>query len=459
MKVIVCGAGQVGYSIAKQLSSEGNDVTVIDHTPELIQKVSDTLDVKAKLGFASHPTILEEVDAGTADMIIAVTRSDEVNMVACQVAHSLFNVPTKIARIRSQNYLQAEWRNLYRHDHLPIDFIISPEVEVAKAIMHRLHVPGALDTIPFSDGKIKVIGLRCTLDCPVINLSLSKIQKKCSEINVFILGIMRGDDFMAVGDDTDLLEGDELYFVCDDKYVKSAMQLFGHEEREARRIILIGGGNVGLFLATQLELEEEGTKVKLIEFNKDRAEFIADKLKSTTVINGDALSQEILDEANVAVAETLIAVSNDDEVNILVSLLAKRFGCQRVVSLVNNTSSYSPLISSLGIDVAINPRDITVSTILQHIRKGRILSVHSICKGKAEVMEAEAVEPSPIVGKMLKDLGLPKGIVIGAINRKGEVIIPNSESIIRSGDKVVILSQANMVKKVEKIFSVKFEYF
>lgn len=459
MRIIVCGAGQVGISIARQLSVEGNDVTVIDQSAELIQKVSDTLDVKARVGFASHPTILEEVGAENTDMIIAVTLSDEINMVACQVAHSLFNIPTKIARIRNQNYLQPEWMHLYRHDHLPIDYIISPEVEVAKAVVHRLHVPGAVDTIPFSDGRIKVIGLRCTLDCPMINMSISRVQKKLSEINVSIMGIMRGDNFMIAADEIELLEDDELYFACDTKYVQNAMEMFGHEEREARRIIIIGGGNVGLFLAEHLELEDADMKIKLIEINKERAEYVADKLSRTTVINGNALSQEILDEANVAAAETVIAVSNDDEVNILSSLLAKRFGCHRVVTLVNNAASYSPLVSSLGIDVAVNPREITISSILQHIRKGRILSVHSICKGKAEVIEAEAVEASPIVGKNLKNLDLPNGVKVGVISRGDYVMVPDDETVIQAGDSLIILSQADMVNQVEKVFSVKFEFF
>lgn len=459
MRIIVCGAGQVGTSIAKHLAMEDNDVTVIDQSPELISKISDTLDVKARVGFASYPTILEEVGAANADMIIAVTKSDEVNMVACQVAHSLFNIPTKIARIRNQNYLKPEWKQLYRHDHLPIDFIISPEQAVAEAVIHRLHVPGAVDTIPFADGKVKVIGLRCTFDCPMINLSLYRIASKVSVAQVSILGLMRGDNFMVLSEGVELLEDDELYFACDIKNVQAAMAIFGHEEREARRVIIIGGGNIGLHIAEYLENEAPDVKVKLIELDKKRAEYIAGRLERTTVINGDALSQEILDEANVSVSETVIAVSNDDEVNILASLLSKRFGCQRVVALVNNTASYSPLVSSLGIDVAVNPREITVSGILQHIRKGRILSAHSICKGKAEIIEAEAVESSSVVGKTIVDLALPHGIVVGIIKRGDKVLVPTNETVIQAKDRIVILSQASMVKKVEAVFSVKFEFF
>lgn len=459
MKIIICGAGQVGTSIAKYLSMEDNDVTVIDHSPDLISKISDTLDVKAYIGYASHPTVLEEVGAANADMIIAVTKSDEVNMVACQVAHSLFHVPTKIARIRSQNYLKPEWKNLYRHDHLPIDFIISPEHAVAEAVIQRLHVPGAVDTIPLADGMVKVVGIRCTNDCPMINMALTRIQSKILSENISIIGLIRSDNFMVLGGDVELLENDELYFACDTKNVQAAMSIFGHEEREARRIIIIGGGNIGLFLAEYLENEEPDVKVKLIELNRERAEYAAGKLKRATVINGDALSQEILDEANVATAETVIAVSNDDEVNILASLLSKRFGCQRVVALVNNTASYSPLVSSLGIDVAVNPREITVSGILKHIRTGRILSAHSICKGKAEIIEAEAVEPSSVVGKTISELGLPHGIVLGAIIRKDKFIIPMAETIIQAKDRIVIFTHSNMVKKVESVFSVKFEFF
>lgn len=457
MRIIVCGAGLVGTSIAKQLAMEENDVTVIDQSADLIQKISDTLDVKAKRGYASHPTVLKDINAENADMLIAVTQSDEVNMIACQVAHSLFNVPTKIARVRNQNYLHAEWMHLYRHDHLPIDFIISPEVEVAKAIINRLHVPGATDTIPFAKGKVKLIGVRCNLDCPMINMALHKVREKCLELHASLLAISREDEFIVASENTELIADDQAYFVCADEHVQKVMELFGYEEREARRIVLIGGGNIGLFLAEHLEAGD--AQIKLIELDKSRAEFVADRLSKTTVINGDALSQEILEEVNVATAETVIAVTNDDEVNILSTLLSKRFGCDRAISLVNNANSYSPLMSSLGIDVTVNPKEITVSTILQHIRKGRIVAVHSICKGKAEVIEAEVVEESTVVDKPLTQLALPQGVIIGAILRGEEVLLPEEETVIKAKDRVIILAQSKMIKKVENLFSVKFEFF
>lgn len=459
MRVIVCGAGQVGTAIAKQLANEGNEVTVIDQSAERIQKISDTLDVKAFIGFASHPTVLEEVGAEDADMIIAVTYSDEVNMVACQIAHSLFNVPTKIARIRHQNYLQPEWQHLFRHDHLPIDVIISPEVEVAQAIINRLHVPGAVDTIPFTQGKIKVVGVRCTLENPMISMPLHRIQQKLDELKVSIMGLLRGKDFLIADTTLELKENDQIYFASDARDVPAAMALFGYEEREAQRMIVIGGGNIGLFLAKQLEDENPDVRLKLLELGKDRAEFVAERLSHTTVINGDALEQEILEEANVNAAEAVIAVSNDDEVNILSSLLAKRFGAKRTITLVNKTTSYAPLVSSLGIDTVVNPRETTVSSILQHIRRGRILSVHSLCSGAAELLEVEAVESSPVVGNNLQDLQLPYGVIIGLIVRHDEVLVPSEDTVIRAGDRILLLTQSNMVKKVEKLFSVKVDFF
>lgn len=459
MRIIVCGAGQVGTSIARHLAAEDNDVTVIDNSEKLVRKISDTLDVKAITGYASYPAILEEAGAHEADMLIAVTNLDEINMVACQVAHSLFNVPTKIARIRSQHYLRPHWKELYRHDHLPIDVIISPEMEVARAVNHRLHVPGARDTLPFADGKIKVVAVRCTLECPLVMMRMDRIAKGFSGISAAILGIARSGHFIIPTEKEQLLAGDEVYFVADAQHVQRVMELFGYEEREARRVIIIGGGNIGLFLAQKLEEENEYLRLKVIELDKERAEYAAERLISATVINGSALSHEILNEVNIQDTETIIALTNDDEVNILSSLLAKQLGCKRAITLINNSASYASLVTSLGIDVAVQPKEITVSSILQHIRRGRIRSVHTICDGLAEIVEAEASEASPMVGKTVRDMGLPHGIAIGAILRGDKVLIPDQDTVFRVGDHIIILSLAGLVKKVEGIFSVKFEYF
>jgi trk system potassium uptake protein len=458
MKVIVCGAGQVGFNIAHYLASENNDVTVIDQRPELIRKVSDTLDVQAVLGYASHPPVLEQAGAGDADMIIAVTAADEVNMVACQVAHSLFNVPTKIARVRNQSYLQPIWANLFSRDHLPIDVIISPEIEVARAITRRLQVPGAIDVIPLANDKVRLIGVRCDEQCPLINTPLRQLTVLFPDLNIVIIGIVRGGKAIVPAAEDQMLDGDEVYFVVDTQHVDRAMSAFGRDDQEARRIIVFGGGNIGLFLAQQLEAEHPGGSVKVIEANKDRAEYVAKTLHRTVVLNGDVLDPEILHEASVAAAETVVAVTNDDETNILAALLAKRYGCRRAMTLINKTS-YNALVSPLGIDVVISPRAITVSNILQHVRRGRIHAVHSLHEGFGELIEADALETSSLVGRPLRDVKLPNGVLLGAVVHEGRVISPRGSTVVQAGDRVILFATTDAVKKVEKMFSVRLEYF
>lgn len=458
MKVIVCGAGQVGFNIAKQLAAEHNDVTVIDQSPELIQKISDSLDVQAMVGHASQPDVLERAGTGDADMIIAVTFADEVNMVACQVAHSMFNVPTKIARVRTQSYLKPIWRDLFSRDNMPIDVIISPEIEVARAITRRLEVPGAFDVMPFGDGKVRLVGVRLAEDCPVIDTPLRQLTELFPDLNIRVVGITRGATTIAPDGDDQMLAEDEVYFVAAADHVDRALVAFGHEEKEARRIVIVGGGNIGLFLAQEIETLYPDVRVHLIESDLGRAEDVVDELGHTVVLHGDALDQEILREANIRETETIVAVTNDDKVNILASLLAKGEGCQRAMMLVNN-SSYGPLVTSLGVDVFVDPRATTVSIILQHVRRGRIRGLYSIGDGDAEVIEADALETSSLVGTPLRDLKFPAGIIIGAIVRGEEVIIPKGDAIVRQDDRVVIFAIASMVKKVEKMFAVRLEYY
>ncbi len=458
MKVLVCGAGQVGYNIAKQLIKEDNEVTLIDQDPELIQNINDSLDARAYLGHAAHPNVLEAAGAADADMLIAVTYSDEVNMVACQIAYSLFSIPTKIARVRHQNYLNPIWKNLYSNNHLAIDVIISPEIEVADAVLRRLHAPGATDMIPFGNN-LRVMGVRCMHDCPIINLPLNLLRQKTQHLKMNIIGIIHDGKFSLPTPETILHEGDDVYFVAEKDDVRKSMAIFGHEEREARRVLVLGGGNIGLYIAQQLEADEEHeTTVKVIEYNKERAQHVATRLNDTTVLNGSALEREILTEAGIELTETVIAVTNDDETNILSSLLAKRYGCERAISLVNN-NSYAPLLANLGVDVVVNPRETTVSSILQHVRRGKIRAVHSISDGMAEIIEAEAVETSSLVGKTVADLNLPKGVMLCAVVHQGEVIMPEPDTVIQDHDTVLLVATTNMIKKVERIFSVSLEYF
>ena len=458
MKVIICGAGQVGFNIARYLCSEGADITLIDQSESLVTKITDSLDVQGIVGFASHPDILERAGAADADMVIAVTYADEVNMVACQICHSLFDVTTKIARVRNQSYLDAMWADLFSRDHMPIDVIISPEIEVARAISRRLEVPGAFDVIPLADGKVSLIGVHCTPETPILETPLRQLTALFPDLHILVIGLQREGRAIVVSPEDEMLAGDDVYFVAETAHLTRAMAAFGHEEKEARRVIIVGGGNIGLSLSEIVEEKYSQVALKLIELNKERAEFVAQRLKRTVVIHGDALDQEILEEANVKATETVIAVSNDDEVNILASLLAKRFGSQRAVTLVNSMT-YSPLIGTLGIDTVVSPREITVSTILQHVRQGRIRSVHSLSEGFGEIIEAEALETSSMVGVPLREAGLPEGVLVGAIVRGEKVIIPRGDTVIKPKDQVVIFAAASAIKSVEKLFAVRLEFF
>jgi trk system potassium uptake protein TrkA len=458
MQVIICGAGQVGFNIARYLSSENADITVIDQAPELVEKVSESLDVKGLVGFASHPDILERAGAADADMIIAVTYADEVNMVACQICHSIFDVPTKIARVRHHSYLDPMWADLFSRDHMPIDVIISPEIEVAKAIERRLEIPGAFDAHPLANGRVSLIGVHCTAETPILDTPLRELTALFPDLHIVVVGIWRDGQGIVPRPEDELRAGDDVYFVAETAHVARSMATFGHEEKEARRVIIVGGGNIGLNLATAVEKHHPHVSLKLIEVDKLRAETVAQALDRTVVIHGNALDTEILEEASAGLAETMVAVSNDDEVNILTSLLAKRYGCQRVVTLINKIS-YGPLVGPLGIDAVVSPRAITVSTILQHVRRGRIRSVHSIPEGFGEVIEAEALETSSLVGVSIREADLPNGVIVGAIVRGDEVIIPRGDTVIRANDLVVIFAATEAVKKIEKLFAVKLEFF
>ncbi|MGE0714002.1 MAG: Trk system potassium transporter TrkA [Alphaproteobacteria bacterium] len=458
MKVVVCGAGQVGSSIARYLAGEGNSVTVIDQSAELVQRLSDMLDVRGIVGHASHPSVLAEAGTADADMLIAVTYADEVNMVACQIAHALFDVPTKIARIRAQAYLQPEWRKLFARDHLPIDVTISPEIEVAHAITGRLDVPGAFDVVTLADGRVKVVGVRCASECPVVNTPLHQLPGLFPDLDIVVVGLVRDGRALIPESDEMVLPGDEVYFVADARHVHRAMMAFGHEEQPGRRVVIVGGGNIGLYLAQDIAERFPQVSVKIIELDRTRATELCQRAGHAIVLNGDGLDTEILEEANAATAETFIAVTDDDEVNVLSSLLAKRLGAPRVVTLINKPT-YEPLVPNLGIDAVVNPRAITVSKILQHVRRGRIRAVHSLREGFGEIIEADAMETSPLVGRPLREIDLPDGIILGAVVRGKTVIIPRASTVIKAEDRVVLMAAPGAVRKVEKMFAVRLEYF
>ncbi len=458
MKVIVCGAGQVGYAIAQYLAAANNDVTVIDRRAELVHKIEENLDLQGVVGHASLPSVLERAGAADADMIVAVTYADEVNMIACQVAHSLFNVPMRIARVRQQDYLQSRWQDLFRRDHLPIDVVISPEVEVAHAIALRLEVPGALNVVSFAEDLVRLVAIRITAETPVIETPLRQLTYLFPNLHLVCVGVVRGDRFFIPAADDQLLIGDEVHFVVETAHLQRALAAFGYEATASDRVVIAGGGNIGLFLARELEAGRPGINLKIIEAEEERAAVVADRLKKAVVLNGDARDLDLLEEANVAAAEAFVAVTNSDEVNIMSGLLAKYLGCGRAMALLNN-AGYNRILYRVGIDIAVNPRETTVSSILRHVRRGRIKAVHTIRDGEAEIYEAEALETSPLVGRPLQDLRLGRAILIGAIVRDGKVITPRADTEIRARDRVVLVARSEAVKKVEHLFAVRVDYF
>lgn len=458
MRVIVCGAGQVGYNIAEYLAKEENDVTVVDLRRELIARINDELDVNALYGHASNPDILKAAGANDADMIVAVTQSDEVNMVACQIGHSLFGIPKKIARVREQAYLQPEWSNLFSRAHMPIDVIVSPEVIVAKDIFQRLAVPGTTFVNIVADELAYMIGVVCNEDCPVVSTPLSQLHNLFPDLSFQVLAILRKNK-PIIPDEDDMLEiGDEVYFIVDANHLKRVMTAFGHEEAEARKIIIAGGGNIGITLANLIRENSKSVQIKLIEQSEERAEYLSEKLENMVILKGSSLDKDILEEASIDSAETFVAVTNDDESNILGSLLAKQYGCERAITLVNN-EAYYPLVGPLGVDAMVSPRSIIVANIMQYVRRGRIKGLYNIRDGFAEVIEAEVSEASSIVNTTIEELNLPHEVIVGGIIRDGVFIKPEASFTIRAGDDVIILASRAQAQNVEKMFSVQVDIF
>jgi trk system potassium uptake protein TrkA len=457
MRVIVCGAGRVGVGIARRLSREDNDVTVIDQSKDLIRTVVERLDVRGIVGNGAYPETLEEAGAREADMVIAVTYSDEVNMVACQIAHSLFNVPTKIARVRAQGYLDPKYMDLFSRTHMPIDVIISPEREVSEAIMQRMSTPGAFEVKSFVDGRVWAVGVKLRDDCAILNTPLRQVAELFPDLKITIVAIKRGDHLWRAHAEDQLEGGDQIYFIADRHDVGRALEIMGEAARQARRVIIVGGGNIGFYVAKGLE-KLGSMKIRLIERDRKRAESIAEELERTIVLQGDGLDRAVLREAGVTEAETVVSVTDNDQVNILTSVVAKREGARRSMALINDPD-YGPLSEAVGIDRYIDPRATTISTILQHIRRGRIKGVYSLSDGAAELIDAVALETSPLVNKPLRETQLPEGVMIGAVFRDGEVLMPTGETVINAGDRIVLMSMRDNVKDVEQMFRVSIEYF
>jgi trk system potassium uptake protein TrkA len=454
MNIIICGAGQVGFNLAKYLCEDDHNITVIDIDEDLINDINERLEVRAICGHASHPEVLCRAGIEDAHMIIAVTQHDEVNIVACEVTNALFKGPIKIARIRSQAYLNNKWRSIFAYENISIDHIISPEIELADAIHRSLRVSGAFNVLPLSDGFLKMVAIRCTNDNPLVNTPIRYINSIIAEIDISVIGIVRESSKFIPHQEDIIMSGDDLYFIVSSSQVSLAMKAFGYGDDSWNKLVIFGGGQVGMRLAQ--EVERRGTSsVCLIEKDEERAQEIAELLEDTIVLNGDCLDSHILEEADVMGAGTVVAVTQDDKVNVLSSLLAKKIGAQTTLALVNNPS-YGPLLNSLGVDGVIDPRSLTVSKILHHIRKGKIRNTHSIADGLGEIIEGQVSSISDLADTLALSYNVPGEILVAAIVRESQVIIPNATTMIKAEDRVIIISTKTSTTKVERLFANNF---
>ncbi|MCE2716408.1 MAG: Trk system potassium transporter TrkA [Pseudomonadota bacterium] len=435
MKAIILGAGQVGFSIARYLVQEQNHITVVDHSPQVLELISDKLDIQPVLGFASHPDVLDRAGAKEADLIIAVTSSDEVNMIACEVAKCLFDVPMKIARVRHQNYLRSAWSEMLASQQLTIDVIISPEVEVAQTINRNLRVPGAFDVISLIDESLKLIGVRCLSHSGIINTPIKHINSLYPHLDLVIVLIKRDEQIIFPSSRDHLLVDDEVYVITLQEQLNGVMEAFGYSTSESREILVVGGGNIGLNLAVGLEKDYKNVHARIIEKDAARCEQIARFLKRTEILQGDALDYDLLQEANIENCETVIAVSNDDKVNILASLISKRHGAKRSLALLNNMQ-YASMVTSLGADAVISPKALTVSTILKHVREGNLQSIHPIAEGNVVLIEARAKETSHIIGLDIEDVTIMSEIMVVVLMRGEDLHFLPTRMNISANDRL-----------------------
>ena len=459
MKIIVSSAEEVGFNIAKQLVDENNDVTIIDESEELLRQINQNLDVKTICGKPSFPDTLSRSEAEDCDMLISVTDNDEVNIVTCQIAKNIFNVPTTISRIKDSSYLDKKWDKLFTEKCLSIDHIISPEIEIANAIIRKLNTPGAFDSFIFANSLVRVIGININKDCPVINTPLRMFPGIFSGLEIKILVIYRENEIITPSGKVEIYPNDQIYFLVRNTELNRALRVFGIKNQENRRLVLIGAGNIGLYLIKNIEKEFPDVVCKVIENNIKRSEEIVSNLSDQiTILNGNALDTEILSEAGVSSSEVVISVTDDDEVNIFSTLLSKEMGCKRTIALMNN-SNYRKLSQKLDLDVIVSPKTTTISAILQFVRKGKVTEIHDFGDNRGEIMESEILQTSKFSDKKINELELSKGIIIGAIVRNKEVFFPDDEFILQINDKIILYADSYSIKEVEKFSEVNIEFF
>lgn len=457
MKIIILGAGQVGASVAAILASEANDITVVDEDVAVLQDLQDRLDIRTVTGYASHPDTLMQAGADDADMIIAVTASDETNMIACQVAYTLFHTPTKIARVRSVEYLKHQ--RLFAQGALPVDVLISPEQLVTEYIQRLIENPGALQVLDFAGGKVQMVAVRAYYGGPLVGHELRDLKEHMPGIDARVASIFRQGQQITPGGDTVIEADDEVFFVAASKHIRAVMGELRKKDKPVRRVILAGGGNIGLRLASAIEGRSQ---VKIIERDADRARELSETLDKTIVLLGDAADEELLLEENIESTDIFCALTNDEEANILSAMLAKRLGARKVMSLINR-ASYVNLVQSGTIDVAISPQQATIGSLLTHVRRGDVVMVHSLRRGAAEAIEAVAHgdhKSSRVVGRSIDEIKLPRGATIGAVIRGEEVIIAHHDTVIKTDDHVILfLANKKCIQEVERLFQVGVTFF
>tara|TARA_B100000212_G_scaffold342539_1_gene330415 strand:+ start:6471 stop:7847 length:1377 start_codon:yes stop_codon:yes gene_type:complete len=458
MKIIICGAGLSGRAIAEKLSQIGNEVTIIDSSKNLIEKLGSELDIRGIVGHGAHPDILGEAGASDAEMLIAVTPSDEINMMACQVAHSLFEVPKRIARVRDKSYLNPSYQDLFISSNLPVNIIISPEKEVANSVFRRFELPGTFENVPFGDNKLRFLGVKVDADCPIKNTDIGSLTDLFPDLNTVIVGLNRDGVIITPKTNEKLIENDLAYLICPSDYAARTLSIFGNQIEIARRIVLVGGGSIGKEVGKLIENNTENISLRIIDLDKKNADDLSDKFDKSFVILGSGMDKDILNEAEISSADILISLTNSDETNFISAAFAKSDGCQRVIALLNN-KDFQGLIRSVDIGDFIDPKAITVSSILRHVRRGRIRNIYTLSDGSAEVIEGEVSSSSELVGPTIEDLHLADGLRIGGILRNNEIIMPRGDTKIKEGDYVTIFSIPSKIHEVEQLFRVSASYY
>jgi len=457
LKIIILGAGQVGGSLAEHLASEANDITVVDTDPDRLRALGDRLDIRTIQGRGSFPTVLRQAGADDADMLVAVTSSDETNMVACQVAYTLFHTPTKIARVRESAYLTRA--GLFDNDAIPVDVLISPEQVVTNYIKRLIEYPSSLQVIDFAEGKVQLVAVRAYYGGTLVGQQLRQLRTHMPNVDTRVAAIFRRDRPIIPQGDTVIEADDEVFFIAAKADIRAVMGEMRRLDRSNKRIVIAGGGQIGERLA---EAIENRYQVKIIEMNPARCRYLSDTLNNTVILQGSSSDRDLLMEENIDNADLFLALTNDDEANIMSSLLAKRLGAKKVMTIINNPA-YVDLVQGGEIDIAVSPQLATIGTLLAHVRRGDIVSVHSLRRGAAEAIEIVAhgdAKSSKVIGKAIMHINLPPGTTIGAITRADQVLIAHDSTVIESGDHVIMfLVDKKHIRDVERLFQVGLSFF